>query len=126
MKKLFLIKEKILIIDGILGIGVSRKPAGLILKSIKFINKIKSDKNTIVSIDIPSGLNPNNGVAYPTTVNADYTMMCLTRKQACYTGDGVKFSGKLYYTDLGLKNIGNNKKTSSILINYDRKVLIKR
>ena len=51
--------KKILIVDGILGIGISRKPSGLILKTIKFINSYKKRNLKIVSIDVPSGLNPN-------------------------------------------------------------------
>ena len=34
-------RKKILILDGILGIGISRKPEGLIEKTIKLINKVK-------------------------------------------------------------------------------------
>ena len=39
---------------------------------------------------------------------ADYTIMCLTQKQGCYTGDGIKYSGKLYFSDLGIKNINKS------------------
>ena len=38
---IFKSRKKILIIDGILGIGISRKPVGLISKTIKLINKVK-------------------------------------------------------------------------------------
>ena len=37
-------RKKILILDGILGIGISRKPEGLIEKTIKLINKAKKKK----------------------------------------------------------------------------------
>ena len=76
---MFKSQKKILILDGILGIGISRKPEGLIAKTIKLINKEKKNIN-IVSIDVPSGLNPDTGVAYSDTICANHTIMCLTRK----------------------------------------------
>ena len=56
-----------------------------------YLNEDKQE--TIVSIDIPSGLNPDNGVSYSDTINADYTIMCLTQKQCCYTCYVIKYCG---------------------------------
>ena len=119
-------RKKILILDGILGIGISRKPEGLIEKTIKLINKVKKKNINIVSIDIPSGLNPDTGLAYPNTICANHTIMCLTRKQGCYTGDGLKFAGELLFTDLGITNSNKIQKVSSLLLDNKNKVLIKR
>ena len=118
--------KKILIVDGILGIGISRKPSGLILKTIKFINSYKKRNLKIVSIDVPSGLNPNTGVAYSETILADSTIMCLTRKQGCYTGDGLRYSGKLFFTDLGITNADKIQKTCCILLDEKCKFSLKR
>ena len=119
-------RQKTLILDGILGIGITRNPSGAMASAIRFINKLNSKNNTVVSIDIPSGLDPNNGVAYPNTILAKHTIMCLTRKQGCYTGDGIKYSGKLYYSNLGINKISKIENSSCILLNNNIKVSIKR
>ena len=49
-------------------------------------------------------------------IYADFTIMCLTRKPGCYTGDGLKYSGKLYYTDLGIKNIDKIHRSDVVLL----------
>ena len=124
--KLFKSKKKKLIIDGILGIGISRKPSGIILKSMKFINNLDRKNINIVSIDLPSGLHPDTGVAYPETISTDNTIMCLTRKQGCYTGEGIKYSGNLFFTNLGISNYYKFQNSSNILIDNKDKVLLKR
>ncbi len=124
--KLFKSKKKKLIIDGILGIGISRKPSGIILKSMKFINNLDRKNINIVSIDLPSGLHPDTSVAYPETISADNTIMCLTRKLGCYTGEGIKYSGNLFFTNLGISNYYKFQNSSNILIANKDKVLLKR
>ena len=64
-------------------------------------------------------------MAYPETILADSTIMCLTRKQGCYTGDGLRYSGKLFFTDLGITNADKVEKTCCILLDEKRKFLLK-
>ena len=101
------------------------KPTGEIAKTIKFINNIKKKNINIVSIDIPSGLDPDSGVAYPNTILANNTIMCLTRKQGCYTGDGLKYSGELFFTDLGITNSNKIQRSPCILLDNENKVFLK-
>ncbi len=109
-----------LIIDGLLGIGLSREPEGKILDGINWINQMKHQKTFVISIDVPSGLNCSNGLAYKKTVCADATMMCLTPKQGCYTGDAFTYCGKLYFDNLGFNNVKNiSKGVSSLLKKED-------
>ncbi len=119
-------RKKILVLDGILGIGISRKPSGVIAKTIRLLNSLKKKNLFIVSIDTPSGLDPDTGIAYPNTIRADKTIMCLTRKQGCYTGDGIKHTGDLFFTDLGITNSHKIQSTSCILLNIENKILLKR
>lgn len=106
--------EDYLIIDGLLGIGLSREPKDKLLKAIKWINKVKENGAKVISIDLPSGLNINNGVASKSTVNADATIMTLVAKQGCYTGEGMEYSGICYFDKLG---ISTRAKGTSILLN---------
>ena len=64
-----LVSKKSIIIDSILGIGLSREPKGSISGAIKWINSLKN-KAFVISIDIPSGLNASNGEAFNNVVNA--------------------------------------------------------
>ena len=120
------INRNYLIIDGLLGIGINREPKGKFLKAIKWMNKAREKGAKIISIDIPSGLNPDSGVAYKNSVNAYSTIMCLTRKKGCYTGDGLKLCGKLHYKELGINvdkyKINNN----NFLIKLNENINIKR
>ena len=125
-KSIFETRKKKVIVDGILGIGISRETKGLIYNSIEYINNLSTRNKIVVSIDIPSGLNPNNGIVINNAIYADFTIMCLTRKPGCYTGDGLKYSGKLYYTDLGIKNIDKIHRSDVVLLHKKQQVFLKR
>jgi NAD(P)H-hydrate epimerase len=61
-----------LIIDGLLGTGIDGNIREPISTAISVINKLKEEeKITVVSIDLPSGLNPNSGEVHHKAVNAD-------------------------------------------------------
>jgi len=61
-----------LIIDGILGTGISGEIREPHASAITFINK--SHKLGVVAIDVPSGLNPDTGETNQACVNADMTV----------------------------------------------------
>ena len=46
--------------------------------------------------------------------------MCLTKKQGCYTGDGLKHSGKLYFTNLSVKNLNKILQKTILLESEER------
>ena len=74
LKKLIVDKKYNIIIDGLLGTGVKGKIREPISSAINMINSIKeknSDKINIISIDVPSGLNPNTGEVPDKAVKAD-------------------------------------------------------
>ncbi|MFX1389780.1 MAG: NAD(P)H-hydrate dehydratase, partial [Promethearchaeota archaeon] len=62
------------IIDGLLGTGIQGKMREPISSTIKLINQIKElakDRIKVISIDVPSGLDPNTGNVYDIAVKAD-------------------------------------------------------
>ena len=61
-----------IIIDGILGTGISGEIREPHASAITFINK--SHKLGVVAIDVPSGLNPDTGETNQACVNADMTV----------------------------------------------------
>jgi NAD(P)H-hydrate epimerase len=65
-------KNLTLIVDGLLGTGVSGKIKEPISTAIDVINKLKTEIGVdVISIDIPSGMNPNTGQVQHKAVNAD-------------------------------------------------------
>jgi len=61
-----------LIVDGLLGTGISGKIREPISTAIDMINKISTDDNIeVVSIDLPSGMNPNTGEVINKAIKAD-------------------------------------------------------
>ncbi|MFW9900547.1 MAG: NAD(P)H-hydrate dehydratase [Candidatus Thorarchaeota archaeon] len=67
-------KNFAVIVDGLLGTGVEGKIREPIASAIDLINDIKKEDNesiTVVSIDVPSGLEPNSGSVSDKAVKAD-------------------------------------------------------
>jgi NAD(P)H-hydrate epimerase len=67
-------KDFHVIVDGLLGTGIEGKIREPIASTINLINDIKKSENeriTLVSIDVPSGLDPNTGDVYDNAVKAD-------------------------------------------------------
>ncbi len=88
-----------LIIDGLLGIGLSR---GLDDTWSSLIKNITSKKAVRVSIDIPSGLNADTGMAMPIAIEADLTVTFIGRKIGLYLADAPDYCGEIVFDDLGL------------------------
>jgi len=107
------------LIDGVLGLGASRSPKGRLLSAINFINEASAKKKVfVISIDLPSGLDPCSGqVLGQNAVKADKTIMLLSPKQACYTGLASKHIGTLVFSDLGISNYHKYGTQTSELIN---------
>ena len=79
-KELSKIQERILaeenntlLIDGLLGTGIKGKIREPIASAINLINELKKEhpNSTVVSIDVPSGLDPNTGEVYDKAVKSD-------------------------------------------------------
>jgi len=110
-----------ILLDGILGLGASRSPKGRLLSAINFINDASAKKKVfVISIDLPSGLDPCSGqLLGQNAVKADKTIMLLSPKQACYTGHASKYVGTLVFSDLGITNYYKYGTKTSELIKPD-------
>ncbi len=86
-----------LVIDAIFGYNINGDPTGIPSEAIKLINNSRKE---VLSIDLPSGLDPNSGEAYKPCVNANYTLSLSLPKY------GVKSekAGKVHVLDLGVPN----------------------
>lgn len=93
------LKQGDFIIDGLLGIGVRGEVSGFLCQAINIINK---SKKKIVSCDIPSGLDPQTGLALNIAIKADYTITFIAPKIGFFLNNAKKFCGKIITTDIGL------------------------
>ncbi len=100
--KLFkeIIPEYNVIIDCIFGTGMDNKRE---LSSYykELINQINQCQNTVIAIDIPSGLNGLNGL-FNSAVRADYTIAIQSIKTGELLEFGPDYSGNLLVVDIGI------------------------
>lgn len=88
-----------LIVDALVGIGLSR-PVGGVIKD--WITRINNASCPVLSLDIPSGLNAKTGTATESAVLADCTASFIALKPGLLTADGPDHCGKIVHCSLGL------------------------
>ena len=88
-----------LVIDALLGYKVNRNPEGDYSYLIELVNKSKTKK---LSIDVPSGLNPDSGEPCNPCIKADYTLALGVIKKNLLEKKAKEFVGKLYLGDVGI------------------------
>ncbi|MDR2244138.1 MAG: NAD(P)H-hydrate epimerase [Burkholderiales bacterium] len=97
-----------LIVDAIFGIGLNRAPAAPFDALIRWINDTHSIRRVparcshVVSLDIPSGLNSDTGVAHTPTVCATATLSFIALKPGLLTLDGPDHCGELRLATLDI------------------------
>jgi hydroxyethylthiazole kinase-like uncharacterized protein yjeF len=90
-----------LVIDALLGLGVSRPPQGDIAAAIAHIN---DQQAPVLAVDIPSGLHPDTGARLgETAVVAQHTLSLLTLKPGCFMHQGRDHAGQVWLDDLSVK-----------------------
>lgn len=85
------------IIDAIYGIGLTHE---LDVETAKIIQKINQANRFVLSLDVPSGLNPFSGRVQGEVVYADATLTFISDKPGLHTGDGLDCSGDVHVIDL--------------------------
>jgi hydroxyethylthiazole kinase-like uncharacterized protein yjeF len=86
-----------MIIDAIFGTGLDRPVAGLASDVIALINK---SKKKVLSLDIPSGVNGNNGEVMGVAVRADYTATFGLPKIGNMLYPGYELCGELFVSHI--------------------------
>jgi NAD(P)H-hydrate epimerase len=87
------------IVDGLLGIGLQRE---LDLHWQELVTRINQCPQPCVAIDIPSGLNGQNGRPQPVAVEAQLTVTFIGAKTGQFLADGPDYCGELLFDDLGV------------------------
>ena len=87
------------ILDGVIGYNIKGHPKGSVKRLINFINKSKAK---IISLDIPSGMDPDKGTIYIPYIKADATLTLALPKKA-FEREEVRLStGDLYLADISV------------------------
>jgi len=88
-----------LIIDGVLGTGFSGALRPSILRLVRLINPLNK---TIVSIDVPSGVEADTGQVSEAAINATCTVALGLPKIGHFICPGAEHTGKLIVDDIGI------------------------
>lgn len=90
-----------LVIDALLGTGLDRQVKGSYEEAIQTIN---SKPDPVVSLDIPSGLNADTGMAMGIAVYADITVTFIGLKQGLFTGQAADYCGEICFSSLDVSD----------------------
>lgn len=88
-----------IIVDCLFGTGLNRTVGG---EYVGVINAINSSNSYVISVDIPSGLNGDNGKVLGCAVKANKTVAIAYPKVGLYLNDGIDYSGKIVVKDIGI------------------------
>jgi hydroxyethylthiazole kinase-like uncharacterized protein yjeF len=82
------------IVDAIFGTGLSRAPEG---KFAEWIEAVNASGKPVISVDVPSGLDADSGLAYSPFVDADMTITLGLPKPGL-----AQFGGRVVVVDIGI------------------------
>lgn len=82
------------VVDAIFGTGLSRAPEG---KFAEWIEAINASGKRVISIDVPSGLDADSGLAYSPFVDPDVTVALGLPKPGL-----TRFGGRVVVVDIGI------------------------
>ena len=88
------VQDAEVIVDAIFGTGLTRAPEG---KFAEWIETINASGKQVISVDVPSGLDADSGLAYSPFVDADVTVALGFPKPGLQ-----QFGGKVVVADIGV------------------------
>jgi len=94
-----LVDNTTIIIEGLFGIGLNSNVEGFYNT---VISKINQSYAQVISIDIPSGINADNGLVMEIAVKADHTLVIQNYKQGNLLNDALDYSGEMHLLDIGI------------------------
>jgi NAD(P)H-hydrate epimerase len=91
-----------LLVDAILGTGLTSDVSGLFKTVINFINALNRTGIAVFAVDIPSGLNADTGQPCGACIRAQSTATFGLAKIAHFTYPGAGYTGSLEIIDIGI------------------------
>jgi ADP-dependent NAD(P)H-hydrate dehydratase / NAD(P)H-hydrate epimerase len=87
------------VVDALLGTGLSREVDGEFAQAIQWANQQPSP---VVAVDVPSGLYVDTGCPMGLAVRADVTVTFIALKMGMLTGVALDYVGECVFADLGV------------------------
>jgi NAD(P)H-hydrate epimerase len=88
-----------IVLDALLGTGLSGPPTG---RTETWIQAINSSGRRVVSVDLPSGLEADTGAVPGECVRATTTVTLCLPKPALLTAEGLTRAGEVWVVDIGI------------------------
>ena len=89
--------EADVIVDALLGTGLTREVDGVWKQCIEAINQ---SALPVIAVDVASGLNANTGAIAGASVRANQTVTFIGLKKGLFTGSGPAMCGEIVFDDL--------------------------
>jgi len=96
---LSLLSNADIVIDALLGTGLTREVSG---EWKQWIMAVNNAVKPVISVDIPSGLLADTGVIAGVAIKADVTVSFIGLKQGMFTAQAKDVCGDIVFDDLGL------------------------
>ena len=106
------------IVDALFGIGIARDIEGKYRKAIEWMNRQPSQ---IVAVDIPSGVNADNGSIMGCAVKADITVTFAYRKLGIMLYPGASCAGEVICVPIGIPGAVTEHKRKGVVTFTDAK-----
>ena len=110
------------IVDAIFGIGITRAVEGKYRKAIEEINASKAH---VVAVDIPSGVNTDDGSIMGCAVKADMTVTFAYRKVGLMLYPGASCAGEVICVPIGIPRALTEKKRTGVVTFTDKEADLK-
>ncbi|MBL7016511.1 MAG: NAD(P)H-hydrate dehydratase [Kiritimatiellales bacterium] len=103
-RDLVLERTPAVIVDGLLGTGAKGAPRGFMSEVIDFINE-EAHRSFVLSIDIPSGVDADSGIAEGAAVRANLTATMCLPKTGLIRPEAIPYVGNIEVIDIGIPAI---------------------
>ena len=115
-----------LIVDCLYGTGFHGTLSGLDAKNVARAMQLKTRGVKILSADIPTGVNGDNGQVLGKAIVADKTLCIGEMKAGVFLNDGIDYAGQVERVDIGLEIRGDESFAKWVDLDYVRACLPKR
>lgn len=88
-----------LLVDAILGSGLSRNVEGAFAEAV---NAINAHPARVLALDVPSGISSDTGKVLGTAVHADHTITFVALKAGLFLARAADYTGRLSFAGLGV------------------------
>ncbi len=99
-----LVQAADLMLDAFLGMGLTRPVADDLAALVTVLNRAQGTHGPVLAIDLPTGVNADNGAVMGIAVRADLTVATGLPKRGLFFYPGRTYVGRIALAELGLAN----------------------